>query len=87
MVVLFHAQEICLTFPNEEMAHSARKMAKPGNERGNQVKKEEEGKMKTVKQIKSRTVLPKQTSSRHELKMAMMKSGESKHFHFYTAGI
>lgn len=87
VVVLFHAQEIrkSLVFPTEEMARSARMTAKPGNERGNQVKKQEEGKMKTVKQIKSRTALPKQTSSRQELKMAMMKSGESKHFSGFVA--
>lgn len=63
--------------PNdEEMSHTARMMAKPETEMVKQVEEEEKERMKSVKQIKNRTVLPKQTPSRHELKMAMMKRGE-----------
>lgn len=77
--VLLHAQEMrkTLALPNdEEMSHTARMMAKPENEPRKQVNEEEKGKMRNVKQIKSRTVLPKQTPGRHELKMAMLKRGE-----------
>lgn len=54
--------------------------AKLREEQLEQVDEEEEEKekekMKNLKQIKNKTVLPKQTPSRHELKMAMMKRGE-----------
>ncbi|TKS70769.1 Coiled-coil domain-containing protein 38 [Collichthys lucidus] len=77
---------------HEKKTQTARTMAKLTKELAEQVEKdeeeqeqEEEGKekMKNRKQIKSRAVLPKETSRRHELKMAMMKrenfTKESKH--------
>ncbi|XP_019111485.2 cilia- and flagella-associated protein 100 isoform X2 [Larimichthys crocea] len=79
---------------HEKKTQTARTMAKLTKELVEQVEEdeeeqeqeqEEEGKekMKNQKQIKSRTVLPKETPRRHELKMAMMKrenfTKESKH--------
>lgn len=70
---------------DEKTTHAARMMAKLKRELVEQVEeeevdeeeeKEEKEQMKNPKQIKSRTVLPKQTPGRHELKMAMMKRGE-----------
>lgn len=67
---------------DEKTTHAARMMAKLKKELVEQVEeeevdeeeeKEEKEQMKNPKQIKSRTVLPKQTPGRHELKMAMMK--------------
>ncbi|XP_044062121.1 cilia- and flagella-associated protein 100-like [Siniperca chuatsi] len=64
---------------DEKTTHAARMMAKLKKELAERLEEEEEGeeeekeKKKNVKQIKSRAVLPKQTPSRHELKMAMMK--------------
>lgn len=40
--------------------------------------KDDEKETKNVKQTKSRAVLPKQTPSRHELKMNLMRRGESR---------
>ncbi|KAM9741686.1 cilia- and flagella-associated protein 100-like [Menidia menidia] len=68
----------------EKEAHAARMMAKLKNELvgelkeeevqgGEEEEEEENEKNKTSKQIKSKAVLPKQTSCRHELKMALMK--------------
>ncbi|XP_049442595.1 cilia- and flagella-associated protein 100-like [Epinephelus fuscoguttatus] len=84
-------EEMCkfLSLPiDEKTTHAAQMIAKLGKELEEQVEEEEEEveekeKMKNQKQIKTKTVLPKQTPSRHELKMAMMKreniTKESKH--------
>lgn len=67
---------------DEKTTHTARMIAKLRKELEEQVEEEEEEegeekeKSKNLKQIKSRTVLPKQTPARRELKMAMMKRGE-----------
>ncbi len=63
---------------DEKTSHAAKMKAKLKKELIEQVDEEEEEEkgMKNLKQIKSRTVFPKQTPSRHELKMAMMKRGE-----------
>ncbi len=66
---------------DEKTTHAARMMAKLKKELVEQVEEEEEEeekekKKKNLKPIKSRTVLPKQTPGRRELKMAMMKRGE-----------
>lgn len=86
-VPVLHAQEMrkFLALPiHEKKTQTARTMAKLTKELVEQVEEdeeeqeqEEEGKekMKNRKQIKSRTVLPKETPRRHELKMAMMKRG------------
>ncbi|XP_042348701.1 cilia- and flagella-associated protein 100-like [Plectropomus leopardus] len=71
---------------DEKTTHATRMMAKLGKELEEHVEGEEEEekeKEKIKKQIKSRTFVPKQTASRRELKMAMMKrenfTKESKH--------
>ncbi|KAG8004259.1 hypothetical protein GBF38_009179 [Nibea albiflora] len=75
---------------HEKKTQTARTMAKLTKELVEQVEEDEEEqeeeekeKMKNQKQIKSRTVLPKETPRRHQLKMAMMKrenfTKESKH--------
>ncbi|XP_029297572.1 cilia- and flagella-associated protein 100 isoform X1 [Cottoperca gobio] len=70
---------------DEKTTHAARMTAKLRKELEEQVEEEEDEreKMKNRKQIKSRTVLPEQTTIRHELKMAMMKreniTKDSKH--------
>ncbi|XP_035861621.1 cilia- and flagella-associated protein 100 isoform X1 [Sander lucioperca] len=79
---------------DEKTTHAARMMAKLRKELQEHVEEEEEEeeeekkveereKMKNLKEIKSRTVVPKQTPGRHELKMAMMKrenvTKDSKH--------
>ncbi|XP_074504005.1 cilia- and flagella-associated protein 100-like [Sebastes fasciatus] len=70
----------------EKTTHAARMTAKLRKELREQVEEEEEEeeeKEKMKKQIKSRTVLPKRTHGRHELKMAMLKrenvTKDSKH--------
>ncbi|KAM4555882.1 cilia- and flagella-associated protein 100 [Odontesthes bonariensis] len=78
-----------LALPIEEKTtHAARMMAKLKNEQVGELEEEEEEeeeneKKKTLKQIKSKAALPKQTSGRHELKFALMKgeniTKESKH--------
>lgn len=83
--VLLRAQEMrkFLALPiDEKTTHAVRMMAKLKKELVEQVEEveeedeEEKEKMKNRKQIQSRTVLPKQTPGRHELKMAMLKRGE-----------
>ncbi|XP_034085084.1 cilia- and flagella-associated protein 100 [Gymnodraco acuticeps] len=83
---------------NEKTTHTARMMAKLRKELQEQVEEEEEEeeeeegeeeeeeereKVKSLKQNRSKTVFPQQTSTRHELKMAMMKrenfAKDSKH--------
>ncbi|XP_059202508.1 cilia- and flagella-associated protein 100 [Centropristis striata] len=75
---------------HEKRTHAARMMAKLRKELEEQVEEEveeeeeeEKEKIKNMKPIKSRTVLPKQTPARRELKMAMMKrenvTKDSKH--------
>ncbi|KAM3612875.1 uncharacterized protein V6R79_016256 [Siganus canaliculatus] len=69
---------------HEKTSHAERVMARMKKEFAEDVGEEEEKeKPRSLKQIKSRTVLPKQTPARHELKMAMMKrenfAKESKH--------
>ncbi|XP_034739311.1 cilia- and flagella-associated protein 100-like isoform X2 [Etheostoma cragini] len=76
---------------DEKTTHAARTMTKLRKELQDQVEKEEEEeedveereKMKNLKESKRRTVVPKQTPGRHELKMAMMKrenfTKDSKH--------
>ncbi|KAL3045245.1 hypothetical protein OYC64_013497 [Pagothenia borchgrevinki] len=77
---------------NEKTTHTARMMAKLRKELQEQVEEEEEEeeegeeereKIKSLKQNRSKTVFPQQTSTRHELKMAMMKreniAKDSKH--------
>ncbi|XP_072252593.1 cilia- and flagella-associated protein 100 [Leuresthes tenuis] len=79
-----------LALPIEKKTtHAARMMAKLKNELVGELEEEEEGegeeneKKKTLKRIKSKADLPKQTSGRHELKIALMKgeniTKESKH--------
>ncbi|XP_041846350.1 cilia- and flagella-associated protein 100-like [Melanotaenia boesemani] len=64
-----------LALPIEEKTtHAARMMANLKNEVVGELGEEEENeRKKKAKQIKSNMVLPKQTSDRHELKIAMMK--------------
>ncbi|XP_056238833.1 cilia- and flagella-associated protein 100 [Seriola aureovittata] len=71
---------------DKKTTHAARMMTKMKKELVGKLDEEEEGekeKMKNLKQIKSKTTFPKQTLSRHELKMAMMKrenvTKDSKH--------
>uniref|UniRef100_A0A3B4ZYQ1 Cilia and flagella associated protein 100 n=1 Tax=Stegastes partitus TaxID=144197 RepID=A0A3B4ZYQ1_9TELE len=58
---------------DEKTTHAARMMAKLKNELVGEVEEDEEEEeneqMKDLKQIRSKTVLPKQTSGRHELRM------------------
>lgn len=75
LFIAFYAQEKrkFLTLPIQE------KTAKLKNELVGEVEEEEEEgneKKRTPEQIKSKIVLPKQTSGRHELKIAMMKGGK-----------
>uniref|UniRef100_A0A3B4YMK5 DUF4200 domain-containing protein n=1 Tax=Seriola lalandi dorsalis TaxID=1841481 RepID=A0A3B4YMK5_SERLL len=78
-MLLLHAQEMrkFLALPiDKKTTHAARMMTKMKKELVGKLDEEEEGekeKMKNLKQIKSKTTFPKQTLSRHELKMAMMK--------------
>lgn len=60
---------------DQKTANNVRMMAKLRKELSGQPEAEEEEKekMKSLKQTKSKTALPKQTPGRHELKMAMMK--------------
>ncbi|XP_026186496.1 uncharacterized protein LOC113144556 [Mastacembelus armatus] len=74
-----------LTLPiDEKTTHTSHKMAKLKSEVvGELEEQEKKDKIKNPKYIKSKTALPKRTSGRHELKMAMMKrentTKESKH--------
>ncbi|XP_069568248.1 cilia- and flagella-associated protein 100-like [Brachyistius frenatus] len=61
---------------DQKTTHAARMMAKLKNELVGEVEEEEEEeneKMKNLKQVRSKTVLPKPRSDRHELKMVTMK--------------
>uniref|UniRef100_A0A3B4Z2Z0 DUF4200 domain-containing protein n=1 Tax=Seriola lalandi dorsalis TaxID=1841481 RepID=A0A3B4Z2Z0_SERLL len=74
-MLLLHAQEMrkFLALPiDKKTTHAARMMTKMKKELVGKLDEEEEGekeKMKNLKQIKSKTTFPKQTLSRHELKM------------------
>nr|XP_046263039.1 cilia- and flagella-associated protein 100-like isoform X2 [Scatophagus argus] len=74
-----------LTLPIDEKTSHARMKPELNKDRVEQVEEgeQEKEKMKNIKQIKSKTVLPKQTHGRHELKMTMMKreniTKDSKH--------
>ncbi|KAF3837981.1 hypothetical protein F7725_009749 [Dissostichus mawsoni] len=84
---------------NEKTTHTARMMAKLRKELQEQVEEEEaeeeeeeEGeeereKIKSLKQNRSKTVFPQQTSTRHELKMAMMKRGERRQRGVHTLSL
>lgn len=80
MSACFHAQTLAKSqsqhLPNvEPMVQTAKMMAV---EEDGIVKQVEDEKELKNKQIKTKTVMPKPETSRHDLKMALMKRGMSK---------
>lgn len=65
-----------LALPIEgKTTHVARKMTKPKNAQVEELKEKNE-REKVLNQIKSKMVIPKQRSSKHELKITMLKGGK-----------